>query len=178
MRSVIERRKNRRSILTQNFAWAQSENTHLLSNVLNLYRKDKNEEKEAMNVQFVQDCSKRTILTFIRGSNTVWLTSCSTGLDSADLLMFNQRQIYLFGQIQSQTGGHLYSDTFPCKYLSRVFSCHNLGQMGHSWRLFLYFHLFNADSIHLIVNWIPTTVICCQKQLLFKLSHNHCPTWS
>ena len=36
---------------------------------------------------------------FIRGSNTVLLTSRLTGLDSAALLMFNQQQIYLVGQI-------------------------------------------------------------------------------
>ena len=40
------------------------------------------------------------------------MTSCLTGLDSAALFMFNQQQIFLFGQIQtSQTGGQLYSDT-------------------------------------------------------------------
>ena len=63
------------------------------------------------------------ILTyFVRGSNPVRLTS----LDSAALVMFNQHQIYLFGQIQcSQTGGQPYSDTSPyavseCS-LSRIF---------------------------------------------------------
>ena len=51
------------------------------------------------------------ILTyFVRGSNPVRLTS----LDSAALAMFNQQQIYLFGQIQSsQTGGQSHSDTSP-----------------------------------------------------------------
>ena len=45
---------------------------------------------------------------------TEQLTSSLTGLDSAALLMFNQQQIYLLGQIQtSQTGGQPYSDTSP-----------------------------------------------------------------
>ena len=44
----------------------------------------------------------------------IQLTSCLTGLDSAALLMFNQQQIYLFGQIKtSQTRGQPSSDTFP-----------------------------------------------------------------
>ena len=56
---------------------------------------------------------QRTLTYFARGSITVHLTSCLTGLDSAALPMFYQLQIYLFGQIQtSQTGGHMYSDTF------------------------------------------------------------------
>ena len=47
-------------------------------------------------------------------SITVRLTSCSFWLDSAALLMLNEQQFYLFGQIQiSQTGGQLYSDTSP-----------------------------------------------------------------
>ena len=44
----------------------------------------------------------------------VWLTCCLVCLDSAALLMMNEQQFYLFDQIQtSQTGGQLYSDTFP-----------------------------------------------------------------
>ena len=42
--------------------------------------------------------SQRTLTCFLSGSITVWLTLCLTGLDSATLLMFNQQQIYLFGQ--------------------------------------------------------------------------------
>ena len=50
----------------------------------------------------------------LRGSITVWLTSCLFCLDPAALLMWNMKQIYLFGQIQtSKTGGHWYSDTSP-----------------------------------------------------------------
>ena len=59
---------------------------------------------------------QRTLTHFVRGSITVWLTSGLTGFDSAALFMFNQQQIYLFGQIQtSQTGGQLHSDTSPYK---------------------------------------------------------------
>ena len=46
-----------------------------------------------------------------RGSITVPLACCLTGLDSAALLKFNQIQIYLLGQIQ--TGGRMYSDASP-----------------------------------------------------------------
>ena len=43
----------------------------------------------------------------------IQLTFFLTGLDSAALLMFNQHQIYLFGQIQTnQTAGQPYSNTF------------------------------------------------------------------
>ena len=38
---------------------------------------------------------------FIKGSVTVHLTSCFICLDLAALLMFNQQQIYLIGQIQT-----------------------------------------------------------------------------
>ena len=48
-------------------------------------------------------------------------------MDSAALLMLNEQQFVLFGQIQtSQTGGHLYSDTSPygeCSLLRRLKSC-------------------------------------------------------
>ena len=58
---------------------------------------------------------QRTLTYFITGSIPVWLT-CLTGFDPAALLMFNQKQIYLFGEIQfSQTGGRLYSDNSPYK---------------------------------------------------------------
>ena len=51
---------------------------------------------------------------WLKGSVTVWLTFCFFCLDSAALLMLNEQQIYLFGQIQtSQTGYQLYSDTSP-----------------------------------------------------------------
>ena len=57
---------------------------------------------------------QRTLTYFTRGSITVWLTSCSTGLYSAALLILNQQQIYLFGEIQiGQRGGQMYSDTSP-----------------------------------------------------------------
>ena len=52
-----------------------------------------------------------TLTDILRGSITVWLTSCLTGLESAALLMFNQQW---FSQMQtSQTGGQPYSDTSP-----------------------------------------------------------------
>ena len=42
----------------------------------------------------------------------VWLTSCLFCLDSAALLVLNEQQFYLFGQIQtSQTGSPPYIDT-------------------------------------------------------------------
>jgi len=48
--------------------------------------------------------------TYLRGSITVHPTSCL-----AALLMLNEQQFNLFGQIQtSQTGGQPYSDTSPC----------------------------------------------------------------
>ena len=60
--------------------------------------------------------NQKTLIYFVRGSIIVWLVSCLTGMDSAALFMFNQQQIYLFGQIQaSQTGGQRYSNTFPYK---------------------------------------------------------------
>ena len=68
--------------------------------------------------------SHRTLAYFVSGSITVWLTSCLSGLDSAALLMLNQQQIYLFGQIKSsQTGGQQYSDTSPyevCEFVPCV----------------------------------------------------------
>ena len=53
--------------------------------------------------------------TNLRGSIAVWLTSCLFCLDSAAMLMlYEQHFRYLFRQIRtSQTGGLLYSDTFP-----------------------------------------------------------------
>ena len=47
----------------------------------------------------------------LRGSITVWLTSCLFCLDSAALLMLHLQKFYLFGQIQ--TGGQVYSDASP-----------------------------------------------------------------
>ena len=59
----------------------------------------------------VYQCPENTNL---RGSITVRVTSCLFCLDSAALLMFDEQQFYLFGQIQtSQTEGQLFSDTFP-----------------------------------------------------------------
>ena len=49
----------------------------------------------------------------LRGSVTVRMTSCLTSLDSAALLMFNQQQIYLFGQIQTSQTGQPNKDTSP-----------------------------------------------------------------
>ena len=44
----------------------------------------------------------------------VALTSCLFCLESAALLKLNEQQFDLFHKIQtSQTGGQLYSDTFP-----------------------------------------------------------------
>ena len=58
--------------------------------------------------------NQKTLTYFVRGSISVWLTSCLIRLDSAALLYSNDQQIYLFGQIQtSQTRGQLYSDTSP-----------------------------------------------------------------
>ena len=52
--------------------------------------------------------------TYLRGSTTVRLTSSLFCLDSAALLMLNEKQFYLLGQIQPcQTGGQSYSDTSP-----------------------------------------------------------------
>ena len=51
---------------------------------------------------------------FLRESMSLQLTSCFIALDSAALLMLNEQQIYLTGQIQaSQTGGLWYNDTSP-----------------------------------------------------------------
>ena len=67
---------------------------------------------------------QRTLTHFKRRRIPVWQTSCLTGLDSAALLMLNQQQIYLFGQIKSsQTGGQQYSDTSPyevCEFVPCV----------------------------------------------------------
>ena len=60
--------------------------------------------------------SQRTLSYFVRGNNTVQLTSCLIGLDSAVLLNWNYKQICLFGQILTgQRGGQLYSDISPYK---------------------------------------------------------------
>ena len=47
------------------------------------------------------DLRQRTLIYFVRGSITVLLTSCLTGLDSVSLLMFNQQKINLFDQIET-----------------------------------------------------------------------------
>ena len=58
-----------------------------------------------------------------RGSITAKLTSSLFWLVSAALLILNEKQFYLFGQIQtSQTGGQQYNGTSPmvsvlCIYL-------------------------------------------------------------
>ena len=52
--------------------------------------------------------------TNLRGSITVWLTSCLFYLELAAFFKLNEQQFYLFGQIQtSQKGGQPYSDTSP-----------------------------------------------------------------
>ena len=62
------------------------------------------------------DSHQRTLTYFVRGNITVWLTSCLTGLDSAVLLNWNNKQTCLFGQILTgQTGGQAYSDISPYK---------------------------------------------------------------
>ena len=62
---------------------------------------------------------QRIFIYLLRGSITVWLTSCFICLDSADLLWLNQ-QLYLFGRIQtSQRQGQPYTDTFPYEILLR-----------------------------------------------------------
>ena len=66
------------------------------------------------------------------GSITIWLTSCLFGLDLAALLMLNEQQLYLFGQIQtSQTGGQLYKDTSPYGESSLDFPKQIDGSKGH-----------------------------------------------
>ena len=52
-------------------------------------------------------------------------------------------------------------------------------QMGHSQPLFLYFRLFitvdSKCSIYIIANdWIQTENLATE-QLVYQLSHNHCP---
>ena len=50
----------------------------------------------------------------LRGSITVWLTSCLLSSDLAAFYMSNEQLFYLFGQIQSsQTGGQPYGGTYP-----------------------------------------------------------------
>ena len=52
--------------------------------------------------------------TNLRESITVFLASCLFWLDSAAVLLLNEQQFFLFGQIQSnQTGCQPYSDTSP-----------------------------------------------------------------
>ena len=52
--------------------------------------------------------------TNLRGSITAWLISCLCYSDSAALLMLNQKQFYLLGQIQTrQTEDQPYCDTSP-----------------------------------------------------------------
>ena len=53
--------------------------------------------------------------------------------------------------------------------------------MGNPRTLSLYFRLFNTigskQMFHIMFanDWIRTADIWCQKQLLYQLSHNHCP---
>ena len=55
-------------------------------------------------------------------------------------------------------------------------------EMGHSRSLFLYFCLFNTQltvnkcSINFADDWIRTADLWYWKQLLYQLSHNHCPS--
>ena len=70
---------------------------------------------------------QRTLTYFVRGSISVQLTSCLTGLNSAALLMLNQIQLFKFGRIQtSKIGGQPYSVTSPyevseCSLVSGLF---------------------------------------------------------
>ena len=67
---------------------------------------------------------QRTLTYFIRGSITVWLTSCLTDQDSAALLLLIQIDIYKFGRIQtSQTRGQPYSETSPYKVRESSLPC-------------------------------------------------------
>ena len=60
--------------------------------------------------------SRLCSLTLFQEESLVRLTSFFICLDLADLVILNEQQIYLFGQIQtSQTGGQPYSDTSPCE---------------------------------------------------------------
>ena len=61
--------------------------------------------------------SARILTYFVRGSITGQLTYCFTYFISADLIMLNYQQIYMFGHTQTrQTGGQLYySDTSTYK---------------------------------------------------------------
>ena len=65
---------------------------------------------------------------FVRGSITVWLTSCFTGLDEAFwLCLIDNRLTYLSGQIQtSQIGCHLYCDASAHFILLYIVFCHIL----------------------------------------------------
>ena len=49
--------------------------------------------------------------------------------------------------------------------------------MGYSRPLFLYFHLFNTvdSNIKFANDWIQAVGLWCSQQLLYQLSHNHCP---
>ena len=64
-----------------------------------------------------------TVNTNLKGSITEWLTSCLFCLGSAALLMLNEQQFYLFGQIQtSQTGGQQYVILPPMVSVVRCFN--------------------------------------------------------
>ena len=51
--------------------------------------------------------------TNLRGSITVWLTFSLFCFDSAALLILNEQQFYMLGQIQTSQIGQPFSDTFP-----------------------------------------------------------------
>ena len=78
---------------------------------------------------FVNFCNQRILTYFIRGSITVWLTSCFSCLDSTGLTMLNWQQIYLFGRFPtSHTGGQRY---FPL-HSYWAFSGPSIKQVCHS----------------------------------------------
>ena len=80
-----------------------------------------------------------TTLTIGRGSITVQLTSCLICLDLAALLMLNEPQFYLFGQLQSsQTGGQ------PCSDASPYGECSLIHPMGEYKRQGLIVYLSNV----------------------------------
>ena len=113
-------------------------------------------------------CYQRTFAYFKRGSITVHLISCSTGLDLAE-----QVNLFLIKQKQSswiqtsQTRGQPYSDTFL--------------KIGHSRPLFSLFSSFlqTVNSKYMFKkvadDWIRTRVLWYRKQPLCQLRHNHCP---
>ena len=58
----------------------------------------------------------------LRGSITVWLTSCLICLVWAALLMLNEQQFYLFGQIQTRSAIQWYVVSVLCNGIFKTWS--------------------------------------------------------